>query len=89
MVRTKTENNKRTIRRMGISWHMILEHKVSPIIISLEHEGSDRIVSQGWIETEQGKEIGKEIRSRKGIGIRSKKYRRYRKWIGGEGRNGT
>jgi len=43
----KTENNKRTIRRMGISWHMILEHKVLLNLMSLEHEGSDGMISQG------------------------------------------
>ena len=32
---------------------------------------------------------GRKIRDRKRIGIRNKGYRRYRKWIGGEDRNGT
>jgi len=40
-------NNKRTIRQMGLSRHMIPEHSVLLNIIRLEHEGSDGIVNQG------------------------------------------
>jgi len=39
--------------QMGLSQHMIPEHRVLLNIIRLEHEESDRIVIQGLMETEQ------------------------------------
>ena len=58
---------------------MIPKHEVLLNVIRLEHEGSDRIVNQVNRNGTKDKEIGEGIRSWNVIGIRNKKYRRYRK----------